>query len=44
LLKDTGRTTTVELARLSTADREYVASVIARYGKDLNNLDQVAAR
>jgi hypothetical protein len=44
LLKDTGRTTTVELARLSTADREYVASVIARYGKDLNQLDQVAAR
>ena len=44
LLKETGRTTTVDLARLSTADREYVASVIARYGKDLNNLDQVAAR
>ena len=35
ILKQTGRTTTVPLTRLSTADREYVEEVISRYGTDL---------
>jgi hypothetical protein len=44
LLKETGRTTTVALERLSAADRAYVAEVVARYGSDLTKLDQLAAR
>jgi SLA1 homology domain 1, SHD1 len=44
LLKETGRTTTVPMERLSAADRAYVAEVIARYGTDLEQLDQLAAR
>ena len=43
LLKETGRTTTVAIERLSAADREYVAAIIERYGKDLTQLDQLAA-
>jgi SLA1 Homology Domain 1 (SHD1) protein len=44
LLKETGRTTTVPNERLSTADRQYIDEVIARYGKDLTTLDQFALR
>jgi hypothetical protein len=44
LLKETGRTTTVPFARLSAADRQYVTEIVARFGKDLTNLDQLAAR
>jgi hypothetical protein len=44
LLKETGRTTTVPLGRLSPADRQYVEEVISRYGADLTQLDQLAAR
>jgi len=44
LLKETGRTTTVPVDRLSTADRQYIAQVTARYGNDLSALDQFAAR
>jgi len=44
LLKETGRTTTVPVERLSEADRSYVAEVVARYGADLEQLDQLAAR
>jgi hypothetical protein len=44
LLKDTGRTTTVTLDRLSDEDRTYVSEVIGRYGNDLTTLDQLAAR
>jgi hypothetical protein len=44
LLKETGRTTTVVTERLSSADRKYVAEVVARYGNDLSALDQLAAR
>jgi len=44
LLKETGRTTTVPMERLSADDRAYVAGVIARYGSDLERLDQLAAR
>jgi len=44
LLKETGRTTTVPTERLSPADREYVAEVIERHGKDLTKLEQFAAR
>jgi len=44
LLKETGRTTTVPVERLSAGDRAYVAEVIARYGTDLEQLDQLAAR
>jgi hypothetical protein len=44
LLKETGRTTTVPVERLSAADRAYVAEVVARYGSDLELLDQLAAR
>jgi hypothetical protein len=44
LLKATGRTTTVPTERLSAADHAYVDEVVARYGKDLAKLDQLAAR
>jgi hypothetical protein len=44
LLKTTGRTTTVPLARLSPADREYVEQVIAQYGSDLAGHARVATR
>jgi hypothetical protein len=44
LLKTTGRTTTVPLDRLSTADREYVEQVIRQHGPDLLRLLLVAAR
>jgi SLA1 homology domain 1, SHD1 len=43
LLKETGRTTTVPVERLSAADQTYVAQIIARYGHDLAKL-QLAAR
>jgi hypothetical protein len=43
LLKETGRTTTVPMDRLSDADQRYVAEVISRYGSDLSQL-QLAAR
>lgn len=43
LLKETGRTTTVLLERLSTDDRAYVDEIIDRYGKDLARL-QLASR
>jgi hypothetical protein len=42
ILKETGRTTTVPMNRLSKADREYVDEVIGRYGTDLDN--QLASR
>ena len=38
LLKETGRTTTVPVERLSTDDRAYVDQIIGRYGKDLAGL------
>jgi hypothetical protein len=44
LLKQTGRTTTVPMERLSAADLQYVEQVIARYGRDLTQLEQLAAR
>jgi hypothetical protein len=44
LLKETGRTTTVPLNRLSDADRQYVEQVITRYGDDLTQLDHLASR
>ena len=44
LLKESGRTTTVQSERMSAADRQYVAESIARYGSDLSALDQLAAR
>jgi SLA1 homology domain 1, SHD1 len=44
VLKETGRTTTVPLTRLSAADRQYVEDVISRYGSDLTQLGQLAAR
>jgi hypothetical protein len=44
LLKETGRTTTVPMERLSGNDRAYVEAVIERYGKDLTKLGKVAAR
>lgn len=34
LLKETGRTTTVPLDRLSTEDRQYVEHVLAQHGRD----------
>lgn len=37
LLKDTGRTTTVPMDRLSAADRQYVDHVVAQYGRDAIN-------
>ena len=42
VLKDTGKTTTVPLTRLSTADREYVEQVIQQNGTAA--LEQLAAR
>jgi hypothetical protein len=44
LLKESGRTTTVPVKRLSAADQSYVAQIIARYGQELEKLDQLAAR
>jgi hypothetical protein len=44
LLKETGRTTTVPMDRLSHEDRAYVEAVVERYGKDLTQLGKVAAR
>jgi hypothetical protein len=44
LLKETGRTTTVPMERLSNADRAYVAEIVARYGNDLAKLGQFAAK
>lgn len=44
LLKETGRTTTVAIERLSQADRAYVQEAIERYGDDLAKLHQLAAR
>ncbi len=44
LLKETGRTTTVSLSRLSAADQAYVAEIVSRYGNDLTGLDKLAAR
>jgi hypothetical protein len=44
ILKETGRTTTVPLSRLSPADREYVEQVISRYGEDLTQLSKLAAK
>jgi hypothetical protein len=44
LLKETGRTTTVTLERLSKDDRAYVAAAIERYGDDLAKLHQLASR
>lgn len=42
LLKESGRTTTVSMERLSAADRTYVFEVVARYGQDLVQNAQVA--
>jgi hypothetical protein len=42
LLKDTGKTTTVPLERLSATDRTYVEQIIGRYGKDLATLQLVS--
>jgi hypothetical protein len=44
LLKETGRTTTVPLERLSLADQTYVQRVVAQYGTDISGLAFVAAR
>lgn len=44
LLKETGRTTTVAIDRLSKADQAYVAEAIQRYGEDLAKLHQLASR
>jgi hypothetical protein len=44
LLKETGRTTTVPMERLSAADRAFVAEVVGLYGNDLTKLDQLAAK
>jgi hypothetical protein len=44
LLKETGRTTTVPLERLSADDRQYVDGIISRYGTDLTQLDKLVAR
>jgi hypothetical protein len=44
LLKETGRTTTVPLDRLSAADRTYIERVVAEYGSDIAVLALVAAR
>ena len=43
LLKETGRTTTVPLQRLSEADRAYVEEIISRYGSDLSQQGTLAA-
>jgi hypothetical protein len=37
ILKDTGRTTTVPMERLSSADREYVNELVTRYGSELDS-------
>lgn len=42
LLKETGRTTTVPLDRLSAADRQYVDHVVAQYGRD--SINRVASK
>jgi hypothetical protein len=42
ILKDTGRTTTVPIERLSAADRNYVEQLLARYGSELAS--KLAAR
>lgn len=42
LLKDTGKYTTVPMARLSRADRDYVAQLVAQYGKAA--IGQLASR
>ncbi len=44
LLKESGRTTTVPVERLSPADQTYLHEIISRYGKDLTGLDKLAAR
>jgi hypothetical protein len=44
LLKETGRTTTVPLSRLSPADRAYVEQIIGHYGSDLSRPSRVAVR
>jgi hypothetical protein len=44
LLKETGRTTTVVLERLSNDDRAYISAAIERYGEDLAKLHQFASR
>lgn len=44
LLKETGRTTTVPLDRLSASDLDYVRRVVAQYGNDIAALALVAAR
>jgi SLA1 Homology Domain 1 (SHD1) protein len=44
LLKETGRTTTVPLDRLSSEDREYIDAVIRQHGADLSRLLLIAAR
>jgi hypothetical protein len=36
ILKETGRTTTVPMERLSAADREYVSELLTRYGAELD--------
>lgn len=43
LLKETGRTTTVSLERLSAENQAYVTAAVSRYGKDLSNLEKLAA-
>jgi hypothetical protein len=42
LLKDTGKTTTVDTERLSQADQQYVQDMVAQYGPAV--IGQVAAR
>jgi hypothetical protein len=42
LLKENGKTTTVEMRRLSDADRDYVGVLVATYGQ--TELGQFAAR
>jgi hypothetical protein len=44
LLKETGRTTTVAITKLSKADQTYIAEAIERYGEDLAKLHQLASR
>lgn len=44
LLKETGRTTTVAITRLSQADQTYIADAIERYGEGLVKLPQFASR
>jgi hypothetical protein len=42
LLKDSGKTTTVELGRLSDTDQQYVQTLVAQHGSAV--IGQVAAR